>query len=126
MYNLFIRPLVMAFALLGAVAMPGGAATQTPSKSITATVTFVDAKAGLMQLKLPEDKTLNMAASTNARACTRSRSTASPGGNRSGSGLACGRCLAIPMTPPRRARRRACGVATDPPAVGAAHPAKAA
>lgn len=64
MYNLFIRPLVMAFALLGAVAMPGGAATQTPSKSITATVTFVDAKAGLMQLKLPEDKTLNMAAST--------------------------------------------------------------
>lgn len=64
MYNLFIRPLVMAFALLGAVAMLGEAATQTPSKSITATVTFVDAKSGLMQLKLPEDKTLNMAAST--------------------------------------------------------------
>jgi hypothetical protein len=64
MYNLFIRPLVMAFALLGAVAMLGGAAAQTPSNSITATVTFVDAKIGLMQLKLPQDKTLKMAAST--------------------------------------------------------------
>jgi len=64
MYNLLIKPLVMAFALLCAVAMLGGAATRTPSKSITATVTFVDAKSGLMQLKLPEDKTLNMAAST--------------------------------------------------------------
>ena len=64
MYNLLIKPLVMAFALLCAVAMLGGAATRTPSKSITATVTFVDAISGLMQLKLPEDKTLNMAAST--------------------------------------------------------------
>ena len=64
MYNLFIRPLVMAFALLCAVAMLGGAATRTRSDSITATVTFVDAKIGLMQLKLPEDKTLTMAAST--------------------------------------------------------------
>jgi hypothetical protein len=64
MYNLLIKPLMMAFALLSAVATLGAAASQTPSKSITATVTFVDAKIGLMQLKLPEDKTLNMAAST--------------------------------------------------------------
>src|SRR5687767_6862061 len=64
MYNLFIRPLVMAFALLCAVAMLGGAAAQTRSDSIAATVTFVDAKIGLMQLQLPEDKTLTMAAST--------------------------------------------------------------